>query len=228
MTQLSLLEKKIEYSFKNKDILREALTHRSYLNENSSWGLPPNERLEFLGDAVLELIVTEELYLRYPEKPEGELTPIRSALVNYQMMAKVAGTLNLGDFILLSRGEMKDTGRARDVILANALEAVIGAVYLDGGYVPAKQFVKSSLLQELGEVMRKGLYRDAKSVLQEKVQEKLKVTPTYRVLEETGPDHQKVFKVGVFFGEKLIASGKGPAKQDAEVAAAKEALAQFE
>ncbi len=222
--QFSILEQKIGYVFREKDLLREALTHRSYLNENTAWGLPPNERLEFLGDAVLELIVTEELYLRYPAKPEGELTPIRSALVNYQMMAKVGANLGLGDFVLLSRGEAKDTGRAREVILANALEAIIGAVYLDGGYAPAKRFVKSSLLEQLSDVMRMGLYRDAKSELQEKVQEKFKVTPTYRVLEESGPDHQKVFTVGVFFGEKLIASGKGPAKQDAEVEAAKEAL----
>ncbi|MEK7554535.1 MAG: ribonuclease III [Patescibacteria group bacterium] len=225
--QLSILEQKIGYIFREKDLLREALTHRSYLNENSSWGLPTNERLEFLGDAVIELIVTEELFLRFPTKPEGELTPIRSALVNYQMMAKVAGSIGLGDFVLLSRGEAKDTGRAREVILANALEAVIGAVYLDGGYAPAKLLVKAILLERLDEVMRMGLYRDAKSVLQEKIQEKLKITPTYRVLEESGPDHQKLFSVGVYFGEKLAASGNGPSKQDAEVEAAKAALEQI-
>jgi len=226
--QFSLLEKKIDYQFRNKDLLQESLTHRSYLNEDPSWRLPNNERLEFLGDAVLELVVTKELFNRYPDFAEGQLTPIRSALVNYQMMAAIAKGIDLGSFVLLSRGEAKDNGRARDVILANAMEAVIGAIYLDGGYDPAQQFVKTYVMERLEEVMRMGLYRDAKSLLQEKIQEQLKVTPTYRVLEESGPDHEKIFTIGVYFGEKLIAKGSGPSKQDAEVEAAKAALEQLQ
>ncbi|HEY4475166.1 MAG TPA: ribonuclease III [Candidatus Paceibacterota bacterium] len=220
----SKLEEIIGYKFKNKNLLKESLTHRSYLNEESSWSLPHNERLEFLGDAVLELAVTEELFNRYPDYTEGQLTPIRSALVNYQMLAQVGRSIDLESFILLSRGEAKDTGRAREVILANAFEALIGAVYLDGGYVAVKKFIISSVLERLEEVMKKGLYKDAKSLLQEKIQEQLKVTPTYKVLSETGPDHNKIFTVGVYFGEKMVAQGSGPSKQEAEVEAAKSAL----
>jgi ribonuclease-3 len=219
------LEQTIGYDFKNKDLLREALTHRSYLNEEPSWGIPHNERLEFLGDAALELVVTEELYVRFPDFTEGQLTPIRSALVNYQMMASIARSINLENFILLSRGEAKDTGRAREVILANALEAVIGAIYLDRGYGDTKKFVTKFILSELDTVMKKGLYRDAKSALQEKIQEKLKITPSYRVLKEIGPDHEKTFTVGVYFGETCAAEGVGRSKQEAEVEAAKAALA---
>ncbi|MBI4133132.1 ribonuclease III [Candidatus Uhrbacteria bacterium] len=221
---LAGLEAKIGYTFSNKNLLKEALTHRSYLNENTRWETPHNERLEFLGDAVVELVVTEELFNRYPEKPEGILTQIRSALVNYQMMAAVAEALRLGDFILLSRGEARDAGRARDVILANGLEALIGAVYLDGGYDRAKQFIKQCIVSRLDEVMRLKLYQDAKSVLQEKMQEERRVTPVYKVLREEGPDHSKVFTSGVYLGSELIAEGSGPSKQDAEVEAAKRAL----
>ena len=222
------LEHAIAYTFKNKDLLKEALTHRSYLNEEPSWGIPHNERLEFLGDAVLELITTEELFHRYPDFTEGQLTPIRSALVNYQMMASVARSIDLERFVLLSRGEAKDMGRARDVILANALEALIGALYLDSGYEAAKAFVNRLIMAELDEVMKKGLYRDAKSVLQENAQEKFKITPTYRVLREIGPEHEKTFTVGVYFGDRLIAEGTGRSKQDAEVEAAKTALGQLQ
>jgi ribonuclease-3 len=186
--------------------------------------MPQNERLEFLGDAVLELVVTEGLFERYPDFTEGQLTPIRSALVNYQMMASVARTVELDAFMLLSRGEAKDTGRAREVILANGLEAVIGAIYLDGGYAEAKKCIERSVMARLHEVMEKGLYRDPKSELQEKVQERERVTPTYRVLSESGPDHQKVFTVGVYFGSRLIAEGSGLSKQDGEIEAAKKAL----
>jgi ribonuclease-3 len=189
--------------------------------------LPNNERFEFLGDAVLELVVTEELFKRYPEYTEGQLTPIRSALVNYVMMARIARELGLEQFILLSRGEAKDMGRAREVILANALEAVIGALYLDGGHTSAKKFICVAIMSELDEVMKKGLYKDAKSVLQEKIQETKKITPNYRVMKEVGPDHAKVFTVGVFYGEECIAEGSGQSKQDAEVEAAKAALEQL-
>jgi ribonuclease-3 len=225
--QLGSLEKIVGHTFKDKDLLKEALTHRSYLNERADWGLPNNERFEFLGDAVLELVVTEELFKRYPEYTEGQLTPIRSALVNYVMMAHIARELGLEQFILLSRGEAKDMGRAREVILANALEAVIGALYLDGGHTSAKKFICAAIMSELDEVMKKGLYKDAKSVLQEKIQETKKITPNYRVMKEIGPDHAKVFTVGVFYGEECIAEGSGQSKQDAEVEAAKAALEQL-
>lgn len=221
------LEKTIGYKFKNLDLLKEALTHRSYLNEEPAWKIPNNERLEFLGDAVLELAVTEELYNRFPEYNEGQMTSIRSALVNYQMLFRVAKNVNLEDFILLSRGEGKDTGRAREVILANAFEALIGAIYLDSDYRAAKEFINKSVMANLDEVLEKELYRDPKSLLQEKIQEQLKVTPTYKVLEESGPDHQKVFTVGVYFGDQLMARGAGPSKQEAEVEAARAALEQL-
>ena len=221
---LSKLEKTISYSFKNKDLLREALTHRSYLNENPSWSLPHNERLEFLGDAVLELTTTEELFNRYPEYAEGQLTSLRAALVNYQMLAQVGMAMGLDSFILLSKGEAKDTGRAREVIVANAIEALFGAVYLDGGYEKAKQIVNQLVIVRLDEVFKKGLYKDAKSSLQEQAQRDLKITPIYKSLKEEGPDHSKVFTMGVYFGDKLVAEGSGASKQEAEIEAAQNAL----
>ena len=224
MTTNKELEERIGYTFKNEERLKEALTHRSYLNENPAWKLPSNERLEFLGDAVLELIVTEELYNRYPEAQEGQMTSLRSALVNYVMLAEVAREVQLGGHILLSKGEAKDTGRARDVILANGMESLIGAIHLDGGYEPSRKFVKKFVLSRLDEVFKKGLYIDAKSLLQEKAQAEFKVTPSYRVIESSGPDHRKIFKIGVYFHDKLIAEGSGQAKQDGEVEAAKKAL----
>lgn len=221
---LSKLEKKIEYLFKEKALLKEALTHRSYLNENPKWGIPDNERLEFLGDAVLELSVTEELYKRFPERQEGAMTSYRAALVNYIMLAKIAAEVGLDKQVLLSRGEAKDTGKAREVILANAMEALIGAIYLDGGYNEARKFVNAVVLEHLAEVLKEGLYKDPKSLLQEKIQEQKKVTPVYKVLSETGPDHAKVFTVGAYVGEEMVAEGKGNSKQEAEADAAKEAL----
>jgi len=225
VSDLSKLEQKLGITFKNKDLLYEALTHRSYLNENPSWKTPHNERLEFLGDAVLELVVTENLFAKFPDYPEGQLTSFRAALVNYQTMALVAKNLNLEDFILLSRGEKKDDGRAREVILANAIEALIGAIYLDAGYGEAKKLIEKSVIEKnLERIISGGLYKDPKSYLQEIVQEKLKLTPTYSVLEEWGPDHKKIFKIGVFFGDKLSAEGEGYSKQEAESEAAKNAL----
>ena len=225
---LSSLEKKTGHQFKNINLLKEALTHRSYLNENPSWGKDflssHNERLEFLGDAVLELIVTEVLFKDYPNSAEGELTSIRSALVNYQMLADVSREIVLSDYILLSRGEAKDTGKAIDVILANAFETLIGAIYLDGGYEAAGKFINSFVMKRVAEVMEKELYRDPKSFLQEIIQEKMKITPTYDVISEKGPDHAKVFRVGVYFGTQLIGEGEGYSKQEAEVEAAKVAL----
>ncbi len=226
--ELSKLEKAIDYSFKNKDLLKEALTHRSYLNENLTWHYPHNERLEFLGDAVLELAVTESLYQKYPKDDEGQLTTFRAALVNYQMLAKITKEFSLEKFVLLSHGEAKDVGRAREVILANAMESLIGAIYLDGHYKQAQEFVGRFIMPHIKEVIEMGLYKDAKSLLQEKTQADLKLTPNYKVLEEEGPDHRKIFTVGVYLGDKLAATGHGPSKQDAELEAAKKALQTLE
>ncbi len=218
------LEKKLGIVFKDKDLLTEALTHRSYLNEFPRWRLPHNERLEYLGDAVLELLVSEELFRKFPQYPEGQLTVLRAALVNYQILARVAEGLGLERYILMSRGEKKDTGKAREVILANAIEAVIGAMYLDQGFEKMRPFVRKFVMSNLDEVLTTKSYRDAKSELQEAVQDKLRLTPTYRMLEESGPAHKRVFRMGVYFGERLVADGEGTSKQEAEVAAAKNAL----
>lgn len=224
----TIFEQKIGIVFKNKNLLKEALTHRSYLNENPEWSVgfssPHNERLEFLGDAVLELATTEFLFNKFPKSNEGEMTSVRAALVNYQMLAEVAKETGLDEFILLSRGEAKDTGKAREVILANAFEAFLGAVYLDAGYVAVKNFIEASVIKHLDEIFEKKLYKDPKSLLQEIAQEKFKTTPTYSVLSEKGPDHAKIFKIGVYFNEKLMAEGEGLSKQEGEVEAAKEAL----
>ncbi len=218
------MEKLIEYEFKNKDLLKEALTHRSYLNENPQWPASNNERLEFLGDAVLELAITESLFERFPNEDEGKLTTYRAALVNYQMLAKLSAEIRLGDFLLMSKGEARDTGRAREVILANAMEALIGALYLDGGYQEAQRFIGRIVLPAITDVLSKKLYRDPKSLLQEKSQAEYKSTPIYKLLGESGPDHKKIFVVGVFIREEKVAEGKGMSKQDAEVEAARKAL----
>jgi len=218
------LEKNIGVTFTNKDLLTEALTHRSYLNEYPRWPLPHNERLEYLGDAVLELLVSEELFEKFPNEPEGQLTVFRAALVNYQILAKVAERIGMQKFILMSRGEKKDTGKAREVILANAMEALIGAIYLDQGFSVMRPFVHKFVMSNLAEVLKNKTYKDAKSELQETVQEKMKLTPTYKMLEETGPAHKRIFTMGVYYGDKLIANGSGASKQEAELEAAKNAL----
>jgi ribonuclease-3 len=220
---LDSLESKIKMQFKDRSLLQSAMTHRSYLNENRKWPLPHNERLEFLGDAVLELITTEYLFKNFPN-PEGELTNLRSALVNYKMLSIVASDLGLDDFILLSKGEAKDTGRARQVILANTIEALIGAIYLDGGFDVTKNFVDENVINRLADIVKEGKILDPKSKFQELTQEKLGVTPHYKVLAEWGPDHNKNFEVGVFVGERQIASGVGSSKQEAEIAAAENGL----
>ena len=222
--KLDNLEKKIGIKFSNENLLREALTHRSYINENPSWEVPHNERLEFLGDAVLELAVTKNLFDEYPDCSEGELTNIRAALVNYQMLSKIAKDINLDEAIFLSKGSSKETDRAKDAILANAFEAVVGAIYLDKGYDTAVSFIKTNVLKMLPEIMEKKLYKDPKSLLQEIIQEKAKLTPSYRVINESGPDHNKIFEVGVYFDGNLSGTGKGFSKQEAEVEAAKDAL----
>jgi len=210
--------------FKDDWILKEALTHRSYLNENQNWPGAHNERLEFLGDAVLELVITRYLFRSMPKAEEGELTMMRAALVNTKMLAKIAKSINLTAHLLLSKGEESQIGsRAMETILADAFEALIGAIYLDQGYESAEKFIKNKIVSHADEVRRLG-YRDPKSVLQEKAQDILKITPTYKVLEETGPEHQKTFKVGVYFGEDFIVEGGGPSKQEAETEAAEMAL----
>lgn len=221
--KLSELEQKIRFSFKNKDLLLTALTHRSYLNENTKWHLDHNERLEFLGDAVLELVVTEYLYKNYPN-PEGEMTNWRAALVNANILSKITGEFDLNDYILLSRGEAKDIGRARQYILANTIEALIGAIYLDQGYEPCVKFITRFVLKELPTIIEKRLYRDAKSLFQEIAQDKVGITPTYEVLEEWGPDHARTFKIGVFLEKELSGIGQGPSKQEAQQVAAEDAL----
>lgn len=219
------LEKKIKVKFKNKKLLFEALTHRSYLNEHRNWITSHNERLEYLGDAVLELVISEYLFLKYQNVDEGRLTLLRASLVNYQNLSKIARKIGLDKFILTSKGEKKDTEKAWDIILANAFEALIGAIYLDKGIVAARKFIKEFVISKLDEILKKESYKDPKSKLQEIIQEKLKLTPVYRVLEESGPAHRKTFKIGVFFGDNLVAEGIGSSKQEAEMEAAKKALA---
>ena len=224
MTTLNRLEKKIGITFSNPELLKQALVHRSYLNEHPDFELGHNERLEFLGDAVLELVVTEHLYNNYPN-PEGELTNWRASLVNSQMLATIAHKLGIEQFVYLGRGEAKDTNsKARDYILANAIEAIVGAAYLDGGYQKAKKFVTSHLLPELSAILTNHLYVDPKSKFQEIAQERLRVTPNYRVLEETGPDHNKKFEIGVYLDGELVAKGNGTSKQEAQLNAAAAAL----
>ena len=210
--------------FNDLNLLRQAFTHRSYLNEHRGEVAGHNERLEFLGDAVLELISTHFLFEKYPDKPEGELTAYRAALVNAVTCEQVAEALGMNDYLLLSRGEAKDTGRARGVLLANAFEALVGALYLDQGYDAAKAFISKHLFPKLDEIVRKRLWQDAKSTLQEKAQESEGITPSYQVLREEGPDHARVFTVGVYLKEKLLAEGRGQSKQEAEQEAARAAL----
>lgn len=221
--KLTELENKINIKFKDRNILLQALTHRSYLNENPKWGQDHNERLEFLGDAVLELVVTEYLYKTYPN-PEGEMTNWRAALVNAVMLARIAAEFDLNDYIFLSKGEAKDTGRARQYILANAIESLIGAIYLDQGYNASEKFIKKFVLKELPGIIKNQLYRDAKSLFQEKAQEKVGITPTYEVLKEWGPDHARNFQVGVFLDKEMVDVGDGPSKQEAQQMAASNAL----
>ena len=222
--RFAAFEEKINYAFKDKDLLTQAFLHRSYLNEHREITLPHNERLEFLGDAVLELVVTEHLFRTYPERPEGELTAFRSALVNMNTLALLAATLGMDEYLLLSRGEAKDTGRARQYILANTFEALVGAIYMDQGYEPVAAFIARTVLPLTNEVVEKELWRDHKSYFQERAQDAEGVTPAYQTLQEEGPDHDRHFTVGVFLGEQCVAKGEGKSKQEAEQDAARNAL----
>lgn len=227
LPDITPLETSIGVTFTNKSTLLQALTHRSYLNENPSFELDHNERLEFLGDAVLELVVTDYLYQNYP-LPEGELTNLRSAIVRGEMLSKIALEMNLEPYLLLSRGERKDTGKARQYILANAVEAVIGATYNDQGYDVAKTLIEKFIVSKLPEIVEKGLHVDTKSKFQELAQDRFHITPTYKVLEEFGLDHEKQFTIGVFLHDKKMGEGSGGSKQEAQQQAAKQALAELE
>jgi len=224
MKDFTELEKRIGFFFHNKSVLTQALTHRSYINEHPNIETGHNERLEFLGDAVLELVVTEELFQRFPAVPEGELTAYRAAMVNTISLAETSHQLGLDDFLLLSKGEAKDKGKGRSNILANTFESIVGALYLDQGYEAAQRFIAENLFPKITDIVEKKLYRDAKSLVQEVAQEKLGVTPSYEIINEKGPDHDKHFTAGIYFGEELAAQGRGASKQEAEQAAARKAL----
>lgn len=210
-------------SFNNQALILEALTHRSYLNENKTAG-NHNERLEFLGDAVLELATTNFLFNKFPSKPEGDLTAFRAALVNTYSLADTAEELCMNDMLLLSKGEAKDTGLARQIILANAFEALLGALYLDQGFEAVEAFLTKNLYPKIDDIIDKRAYQDAKSNFQELSQDKRSTTPTYKTLSETGPDHDRLFTVGAFLGTEEIARGDGKSKQEAEQAAAQAAI----
>ena len=217
-------EKKAGVMFRDKSLLKQAFTHRSYINENRGSKLEHNERMEFLGDAVLELVITDYLYNRLKDSNEGELTSLRSALVNADTCSQVAQKLGANDFLLLSKGEAKDTGRARQYILANTLEAIIGAIYIDQGYDSAKSFILTHIAPLTEDILKSGVWIDAKSLFQEKAQEHLGVTPDYKTTRESGPDHDRHFVVGVYVGKELYGEGEGKSKQDAEQSAARAAL----
>ncbi|KKW40030.1 MAG: Ribonuclease 3 [Parcubacteria group bacterium GW2011_GWA1_54_9] len=224
MPDFKTFAERLGFPFNNLNLLIEALTHRSYLNEHRDYAGSHNERLEFLGDAVLELATTDFLFKKFPAKPEGELTAYRAALVNTVSLAESAQLLGISDYLLLSRGEAKDTGRARDVILADAFEAIIGAIYLDSGYASAEAFIAKNLYNKIDDVIAKRSYQDAKSRFQEVAQEKRGITPNYETLSEVGPDHDKRFTVAVFIGASEIARGTGQSKQEAEQSAAQAGL----
>jgi ribonuclease-3 len=221
---LLALQKLVSVDFTNPKILLSAVTHRSYLNEHREADWEHNERLEFLGDAVLELAVTTFLFDKYPDKPEGELTAIRAALVNTNSLAAASELLGINKFLLMSKGESKDEGRARQYILANVFESCIGAIYIDQGYEAAKKFIADRLFGNTEEIVKNKSWQDAKSRFQELAQDRASITPTYETLSQDGPDHDRVFTVGVFLRHEKVAEGRGRSKQEAEQEAAKAAI----
>ena len=227
MKDIEPLEKNLKVIFRNKELLQTALVHRSYINEHKNFPSPHNERLEFLGDAVLELVVTEHLYRNYPN-PEGELTNYRAAIVCTGSLAEEAKRLGYGEFLLLSNGEETSGGRNREYILANTFEAVLGALFLEKGLDTCRDFVKRELLYKVESIIENEKYKDAKSKFQEAAQDKQGITPTYEVLESWGLDHEKTFKVGVYLGKDLFGIGEGKSKQKAEQQAAFVALDKLE
>lgn len=224
MTDFTQFEKRVGFVFNDTSLIATAFTHRSYVNENRATTKEHNERLEFLGDAVLELASTDFLYKKFPERPEGELTAFRAALVNTQSISETATELGMNEFLLLSKGEAKDTGRARQYILANTFEAFIGALYLDQGYEAAEKFIATFLLHKIDNIVAKRLWQDAKSFFQEKVQEVYSVTPTYDLVREAGPDHDKKFIAAAYINDEAVAQGEGRSKQEAEQEAARKAI----
>ncbi len=224
MKNFKEFEEIIGINFANKDLLKQAFTHRSYLNEHKDSEIVHNERLEFLGDAVLELIVTEYLYNKYIDENEGDLTSYRAALVNADTMSSAASKIKMNDFLLLSKGEAKDTGRARQIILANTIEALIGAIFLDQGYETAKYFISKNIFHLIDNIVAEKAWMDAKSNFQEAAQENENITPSYKTTKEEGPDHDKIFTVGVYLDKELVSTGTGKSKQEAEQEAAKTAL----
>jgi ribonuclease-3 len=225
MEKFVAFEDKIGVHFYDRAVLREAFTHRSYINETREKGLEHNERLEFLGDAVVELSVTDFLYKKYPDSTEGDLTSYRAALVNAVTLGNLGIEIGMEPYLLMSKGEAKDRGtKAREIILANAFEALVGAIYLDQGFAAADKFLKTYLMPKTEEIVKKELWRDSKSFFQEEAQEHTGITPAYKVLKEEGPDHDKQFTVGVHLNDELIGTGEGKSKQDAEQAAAADAL----
>lgn len=227
MKQLNELEDQLKLQFKNKELLRNAFIHRSYLNEHSEEKIGNNERLEFLGDAVLSFVVSEYIFEKYPSHPEGDLTNFRASIVNAKILSNIAQELGLGEYLFLSRGEEATGGRSRQYLLANTFEALLGAIYLDLGIDQASEFVKKYLLPRLENIIEKELYKDYKSKFQEIAQEQRNVTPLYRIIKEEGPDHEKQFTTAVVIGEEVIAQGYGRSKQEAEQEAAKAALAKW-
>jgi len=224
MKEYKDLEKKIGIKFDDYDLLKKAFIHRSYINEHREESVRHNERLEFLGDAVLELAATRYLFNTCPNSPEGEMTAYRSALVKGKHLAEVAKELDLGKYLFLSKGEEKSGGREKNYILANTVEALIGAIFLDQGHVAADEFIDRFILKKLEEIIEKGLHIDAKSHFQEVCQDELGITPHYDLIKDEGPDHDKKFTMGAYIGEELIAEGVGSSKQKAEDDAAKNAL----
>lgn len=216
-------EKKIGLNFNNKDLINQVFVHRSYINEHRGAGLEHNERIEFLGDAVLELAATEYIFSKF-DRPEGEMTSWRSALVKGESLSEEAKKIGMDEYLCVSRGEAKNTGKARDLILANAFEALIGAIYLDQGYSAAKEFVEKHIVYKLEDILKNEHHIDAKSRLQELSQERFSITPTYETESETGPDHNKSFIVAVLIGKKKVGEGEGNSKQRAQIVAAANAL----
>tara|TARA_B100000508_G_C11460166_1_gene278830 strand:- start:297 stop:1004 length:708 start_codon:yes stop_codon:yes gene_type:complete len=222
---VAAVEKILQHDFGEKGLITSAITHRSYLNEHREATWEHNERLEFLGDAVLELVVTRFLYDKYPEKPEGELTAVRAALVNTVSLSAASEQLGVNEYLLMSKGESKDTGRARQYILANAFEAFVGALYLDDGYERAARFIGDNLFAKTEEIVEKRLWQDPKSRFQELAQEHCSITPNYETLHTDGPDHDRTFTIGVFLKKEKVAEGTGRSKQEAEQSAAEAAIA---
>lgn len=225
MPELSTLQKTLGLKFKNTDILRQAMVHRSYINEHPDFACGHNERLEFLGDAVLEIVITEHLYLNYPDTPEGDLTNWRASLVNAKMLYVIATELDLESYLYLSRGEAKDKNKkSRHYILANAVESLIGAIYLDQGLDIAKIFILKYIAVKLPEILKTQAYLDPKSRFQEQAQDKRGITPRYEIIAEEGPDHAKMFTVGLYVEDELVSTGDGSSKQEAQVDAAAKGL----